>query len=158
MAIPWDKIPWDKIIALAEKLIAGSATAGASPEEIQGQVRNPRGRTRIRLEREVRHELNMSPREWNREGAAIMEKIYAETAQADELEVQELCWRGMAMSALAVPTEGAMAAPAGAQSFPSVDIGLVTQIAQALENARKAGEALYELIKKAGGTIPGLGG
>ena len=152
MPIDLSKINWDKLIAIAEKMIGMSATAGASPDEIKQQIRNPRGRARIRLEREVRMEVGMKPREWNREGPAIMAQIYAESAQADEADVDELLQRGVASANLGeVGDSGGVIQPVGSAAglldFEAIGKSIATKILDFVRVAVRHGMAAEDALE-----------
>lgn len=78
MPIPWDKIPWDKIFEMVEKWLASCSSTGVPPEEQESQLRNPSPRFRSKLERVTRRNSGLNRREWDKQGEAIMDRVYQE--------------------------------------------------------------------------------
>jgi hypothetical protein len=90
MAIPWDKIPWDKIFVLVEKWMASCSASGVSADEQESQLRNPSPRFRSKLERVTRRHSGLNRREWDKQGSAIMERVYQEGRDATSDDVKIL--------------------------------------------------------------------
>jgi hypothetical protein len=90
MAIPWDKIPWDKIFVLVEKWLASCTSQGVATDEQEAQLRNPSPRFRARLERFTKRHSGLNRREWEKQGAAIMERVYQEGRDANDDDLKVL--------------------------------------------------------------------
>jgi hypothetical protein len=90
MSIPWDKIPWSKIFEKVEKWLASCSAAGAPPEEQEAQLRNPSPRFRAKLERVTRRGSGLNRREWDKQGVAIMERVYREGSDATTEDIKLL--------------------------------------------------------------------
>lgn len=83
-------IPWDKIIELILALIGASLLVGASREEVKKQLRNPGPWQRLRLERAVRREMGLRPREWMKVRHEVMEEILKHGREATEEDLDLL--------------------------------------------------------------------
>ncbi len=88
--INWADIPWQDIASFVKQLMALCKSEGTPESEIRQRFRNPGGRDLVRLERTVRDKMRLSPRQWRKQGDAIMARVLAERDLLEEKDVQEL--------------------------------------------------------------------
>jgi hypothetical protein len=88
--INWADIPWQDILNFVKGLMAMCKSEGTPEPEIKQRFRNPGGRDLVRLERHVRDSMRLSPRQWRKQGDAIMARVLAERNLLEEKDVQEL--------------------------------------------------------------------
>lgn len=146
---------WVAVVTAVFALIKDCQANKQPPEAIADQILAPRGMALVRLERGIRQRSGLSRRDWRKKRDAIMGEVLAEMRTLTRKDALELVEEADDAENIASVAAGfATLAP---QRFPAVDIDLVTRIAQATEAARQAAETLWNLIKEAKGTIPGLG-